>query len=75
MEIPLYLCDPVKNTECTASINGVCTSEECHSTSKIACAVLDECGKPIVTALIPECGYPMECAEISPYRTKYYSGC
>lgn len=68
----LYLCDPVKNTECAASVNGVCTSEYCHLTSKIECAVLDECGNPIVDASMKECGDPIECTEINPLMSPLY---
>lgn len=42
-----FLCDPTKNTGCSASINGVCTSKHCDFTVKIECAKLDKSGHPI----------------------------
>lgn len=42
-----FLCDPAKNTECSASVNGVCTSKFCDFTVKIECAKLDKSGAPI----------------------------
>lgn len=43
----LYVCDPAKNTECKAAVDGVCTSEFCDYTSKQEFARLEKDGRPM----------------------------
>ncbi len=51
MEVPektvFYLCDPQRNTSCSASVNGKCTNEfGCKATIKPECAAVNKRGKP-----------------------------